>query len=364
MPCYNTQGQEVPAASAQVCTQLGGRWGRDYMQAVGDAPLESVSPETLLLGGPVSKIAKSAYRIAQPSISAGASNASKYLSPLFDKLFKTSKPLKSKGTGKTPKGDILYKQEKAYRPGMPKFNKKTGKVDKTRVPFMRNVLDSKGNPIPLTGRALSFKKAAVPVGLGALGATGLYDNTTQQTTNIPEQGLSQITDRTQPPTLNLGTGTTQPSIWDEMKTKDYWQKSMSGMPGDTRLSRIGQLMSYYGTPQAQRGVDPAGGFASRDFEAAQLIQKQLAAKQAQTQEPVDIFSNIGNATMVNAVKQKVAKAMGKDDWLSLDPKDEDVVATANEVVIEIRSKMQKINPDTGTYYTFAEAEKITLRAVE
>ncbi len=154
------------------------------------------------------------------------------------------------------------------------------------------------------------------------------------------------------------------SIWDEMKTKDYWQKSMSGMPGDTRISRIGQLMSYYGTPQAQRGVDPAGGFASRDYEAAQLIQKQLAAKQAQTQEPVDIFSNIGNATMVNAVKQKVAKAMGKGDWLSLDPKDEDVVATANEVVIEIRSKMQKINPDTGTYYTFAEAEKITLRAVE
>jgi hypothetical protein len=123
-------------------------------------------------------------------------------------------------------------------------------------------------------------------------------------------------------------------------------------------------MSYYGTPQAQRGVDPAGGFASRDYEAAQLLQKQLAAKLAQTQEPVDIFSNIGNATMVNAVKQKVAKAMGKGDWLSLDPADEDVVATANEVVIEIRSKMQKINPDTGTYYTFAEAEEITLRAVE
>lgn len=67
------------------------------------------------------------------------------------------------------------------------------------------------------------------------------------------------------------------SIWDEMKTKDYWQKSMSGMPGDTRLSRIGQLMSYYGTPQAQRGVDPAGGFASRDYEAAQLQQQQNKA---------------------------------------------------------------------------------------
>jgi hypothetical protein len=62
------------------------------------------------------------------------------------------------------------------------------------------------------------------------------------------------------------------SIWDKMKTKEYWMTGMEGGSGDwdNRLFRLGEMMSYMGTPLSKRGKNPAERWTMANTESDKI----------------------------------------------------------------------------------------------
>ena len=72
------------------------------------------------------------------------------------------------------------------------------------------------------------------------------------------------------------------SFWDNMQSKDWWFNPVEGGAGgwDNRLFRLGEMMSYMGTPLSKRGDSPA-----KRWQASHLKNKEIGgkvAKDAQT----------------------------------------------------------------------------------
>ena len=157
------------------------------------------------------------------------------------------------------------------------------------------------------------------------------------------------------------------SLWSNMQKPGYWSEQVEGGAGDwdNRLFRLGEMMSYMGTPLSKRGDNPAKRWTSANTEQSKIkaaIEKERI--KATNKEGANIFSKIGNKTMVNAIQEKVAKKMGKDKWTRLDPAPEDVEQTSNEAIIAIQSMMSKVNPSTGVKYTYNEAEQMVLDSIK
>jgi len=64
------------------------------------------------------------------------------------------------------------------------------------------------------------------------------------------------------------------SIWDKMQTKGFWMDGVEGGAGkwDNKLFRLGEMMSYMGTPLSKRGDSPAKRWTSANTEASKLKQ--------------------------------------------------------------------------------------------
>ena len=98
------------------------------------------------------------------------------------------------------------------------------------------------------------------------------------------------------------TPTTMQKLGANLKNPDWWKESMSGLKGDTRLSRLGVLMDYYGrTPKGRAAVDmPAKVFAANEAaaqknELASLTAKAKAAKEAAGDSYDWSFANVNKA---------------------------------------------------------------------
>ena len=65
-----------------------------------------------------------------------------------------------------------------------------------------------------------------------------------------------------------------------MKNPEWWSESISGLPSDTRLMRLGQLMNYYGkTPKGrQASDDPSKLWAANEAASAKIKATKDAAK--------------------------------------------------------------------------------------
>ena len=74
--------------------------------------------------------------------------------------------------------------------------------------------------------------------------------------------------------------TTMQKLGDNMKDPKWWTESISGLPSDTRLMRMGQLMDYYGrTPKGRAAVDmPSKVWAANEAASQAAKAKVLAAK--------------------------------------------------------------------------------------
>jgi hypothetical protein len=145
---------------------------------------------------------------------------------------------------------------------------------------------------------------------------------------------------------------------------------MDGVEGgagkwDNKLFRLGEMMSYMGTPLSKRGDSPAKRWTSANTEQSKIkaaiekerIKAEKERIKAEGETKPSIFGKVSNATMVKAIKEKVAKKMGKNQWTKLDPDDADVEQTSNEAVIAIQSLIDK-----GMSYS--EAENAVLKAIK
>jgi len=118
------------------------------------------------------------------------------------------------------------------------------------------------------------------------------------------------------------------------------------------------MMSYMDTPLDARKDNPSKRWTDATTESAKIkaaIEKERRKAEGETKP--SIFGKVSNATMVKAIKEKVAKKMGKNQWTRLDPDDADVEQTSNEAVIAIQSLIDK-----GMSYS--EAENAVLKAIK
>jgi hypothetical protein len=363
--------------NAGVCSRYGGTWvtAPSLMSAPTsgkEIPMTGINPEwdAPLQGGakygdPTDAILTGAMLapVVGPAVR-GAKLLAPKVKPVVDKavqsLFKKKYNI-SKGTGKTPKG--------------------------APVPLMqgpKQKLDRRGRPMFQKGTTVDpMKVAGFTGGAGLIVKnSSLFDNPYEgQTGPVTDKKVVQPIDDTKPTdkpnVFNGGEPTGEEvkkvakgkdipdSIWDKMKTKDYWMTGMEGGSGgwDNRLFRLGEMMSYMGTPISKRGDNPAKRWTTAAT-ASSKAAKDAATAAAKANKPVDIFSKISNPTMVKAIKEKVANMMGKNAWLSLDPDEADVEQTANEAIIAIQSIITRVNPATNKKYTYREAEQMVLDSIK
>ena len=219
-------------------------------------------------------------------------------SKLMDKLFKSNKKQYNKdGSPKIVPGQPVYKnvrpnwntklkqwefQGKKINPQKKVYNKDgTLKLNKDGTPVYRNSqggvnstkrvrvgtnpkLDARGNPIPVTAR--DWSKLKIGTGLALPGAAGIQALMNQFGGDAP---VSKVDTDPSSPTYKggrearagRGPAPEQSQMQKAManiKDPKFWMESMSDDPNDTRLMRIGQLMSHYGKPtermRAQAGT--------------------------------------------------------------------------------------------------------------
>ena len=103
-------------------------------------------------------------------------------------------------------------------------------------------------------------------------------------------------------------------FFDRMKEPGYWDTSITGVKGDDRMSRLGDLLRYYGMPPSGRAneLSPSEQWAQRSIDAA-----TVAAKEASNNAVNSQYSKIGNKTGIEAIEEEVKKDFG-NTWLPFD----------------------------------------------
>ena len=94
-------------------------------------------------------------------------------------------------------------------------------------------------------------------------------------------------------------------FFDKMKEPGYWDTSITGVEGDDRLSRMGDLLTYYGMPPSGRaaaGQTPSEMWKQRSIDAA-------AAVAAGADTGSDAFSKVSDKTLTGSISDLV-----KDDY--------------------------------------------------
>jgi len=109
-------------------------------------------------------------------------------------------------------------------------------------------------------------------------------------------------------------------MMENLKTPGFLNESMSGAKGDTRLNRLGQLMSYYGSTPKQRATmkNPMDRFAAIE---KSVMDNEAALAKAQA----TLKSQYGKPTvnkLAHGMFHLVTDAYG-GTWLPFDDKSDD-----------------------------------------
>ena len=299
-------------------------------------------------------------------------------SKAVDKLFKKDKKIFNKdGTPRYQQGEGVYKnvaptyntklkqwefRGKKINPQTWNQGKGVNSTQRVRV-GTKPRLDKKGNPIQQTERAFSPLKIGTGVGIGGgMTLNSLMDS--MNNSGMPASATSvggdggprrgSRGDRTPPKEL-----TGWQKAFEEMKNPEYWKKSMSGLPHDTRLMRLGQLLDYYGkTPEGRAAVDMPSKMWAANEAAAQKNQATVtAAAMKAKKDAMDFLSKISDNTQQEALKADVRKLL--DTGISgvfFNPDEEEV----NEAVAEVALAIQQVMTQQNVSYQ--EARTMVLNA--
>ena len=111
-----------------------------------------------------------------------------------------------------------------------------------------------------------------------------------------------------------------------MKDPKWWSESISGLPSDTRLMRMGQLMDYYGrTPKGRAAVDMPSKVWAANEAASAKIQAAKDAAANKTTKPTSVLSKLGGKELDAAIRPLVEKQLGFNDYLPFNQASSDEV---------------------------------------
>jgi len=94
-----------------------------------------------------------------------------------------------------------------------------------------------------------------------------------------------------------------------MKDPKFWMESMSDDPNDTRLMRIGQLLSHYGKPT--EGMRALAGTPQEKWAENEIARRKNAAAGGNNSTFLSKFSSEDQDL---AIRQEVEKKLGINDW--------------------------------------------------
>lgn len=126
-----------------------------------------------------------------------------------------------------------------------------------------------------------------------------------------------------------------------MKNPEWWSESISGLPSDTRLMRLGQLMNYYGkTPKGrQASDDPSKLWAANEAASAKIQATKNAAK---AKSAVELYGKKTIADLTTELIPDVKEMFGDRRWTRLtdnpEESDEEAMASiAGQVATNIKA---------------------------
>jgi hypothetical protein len=130
-------------------------------------------------------------------------------------------------------------------------------------------------------------------------------------------------------------------LMENMKNPEWWSESISGLPSDTRLMRLGQLMNYYGkTPKGRDASDDPSKLWAANEAAAQKNKAAVLAAGAKRADEIYGKKTIEDLTV--DVLPDVKEMFGDTFWgsVSSNPNASDeaaMMSLASQVATNIKA---------------------------
>ena len=304
MPCM-MNGKPVPGAFGSCPT--GSKW-QDNAVEMGqqNAPSPSMSEQDLanmeewekggvqnigdyFTPGGVFK-AGAGLAVASPFLRSAGNALKNNKKAIFQKMNKLKEKLfKRTNTPVRPKYPIMNKaQEAAWRARNPS----TMKYDPLKIAALASAAGlSIDAYIQSTGSEPEKSKSTKPAGPYAMTDAQRMQ---QGDSSVPEQTAMQ----------KLGAN---------MKDPKWWTESISGLPSDTRLMRMGQLMDYYGKgPKGRAAVDMPSKVWAENEKASQAAKAKVIA--ASGGSSGTFLSKMSDEAQTEAIEAEVKSKLGLSDF--------------------------------------------------
>ena len=133
--------------------------------------------------------------------------------------------------------------------------------------------------------------------------------------------------------------TTMQKLGDKMKDPKWWTESISGLPSDTRLMRMGQLMDYYGKkPKGREAATAPAELWAKNEAASQAAKAKVLA--AGNSSGSSFLSKMGGDQQLAAIKKAVDDKLGFNDYYPFNQSSKaEQEQTYNLVVADIQQGM-------------------------
>ena len=152
-----------------------------------------------------------------------------------------------------------------------------------------------------------------------------------------DAGINPLTGRKPPVKKDMSM---MQKLGANMKNPEWWSESISGLPSDTRLMRLGQLMNYYGkTPKGRKDSDdPSKVWAANEAASAKIKATKDAAK---AKSAVELYGKKTIADLTTELIPDVKEMFGDtiSSWSDNPNADDEVAmeAIAGEVATNIKA---------------------------
>ena len=133
--------------------------------------------------------------------------------------------------------------------------------------------------------------------------------------------------------------TSMQKLGANMKDPKWWTESISGLPSDTRLMRMGQLMDYYGKkPKGREAATAPAELWAKNEAASQAAKAKVLA--AGNSSGSSFLSKMGGDQQLAAIKKAVDDKLGFNDYYPFNQSSKaEQEQTYNLVVADIQQGM-------------------------
>ena len=134
--------------------------------------------------------------------------------------------------------------------------------------------------------------------------------------------------------------TSMQKLGANMKDPKWWTESISGLPSDTRLMRMGQLMDYYGKkPKGREASTAPSKLWAENEAAAQAAQAKVLAS---GNSGSNFLSKFSSEDQDAAIRSQVESKLGVNDWNPMTGPSGSNDAAVDTTVAKVKGLIQQL----------------------